>query len=322
MFVVPNIPIGFILTHCIKFMENISIQLQEAFTLLIQKIFMWLDQVVLALPNLILVILALLIGFKLIKYGKRLMGKAAIRSFDNVGVQNLVKNIGTVFLYIALFIIVLSILGLKGPITTVLASAGVMGLAVGLALQDPLMNIFSGIIMSVKHVFKVGDFVESNGFVGSVQEVTLKSTVLRMLSGEEVNIPNKLVLQNPVKNFTTNGVRRVEFTCGISYGDDLELVKQVALNALRPLALDTVERPVEFIYTGFGESSIDFQVRFWTDPVTVWQYLDAKSTAIMTLKAAFDKNDISIPFPIRTLDFGIKGGLELSESLGKSGEKK
>ncbi len=296
-------------------MENIITQLSQSIKLLTAKIYSWLDQIVLSFPNLVLVIICLFIGLKLIRLGKRLLRNVASRSFENAGVQNLVNNVGSVCLYLTLFVILLSILGLEGPITTVLASAGVAGLALGLALQDPLMNLFSGIIMSVKHVFNSGDFIESNGFVGSVQEISLRSTVLRTLSGEEVNIPNKLVLQSPVKNFSTNGMRRVEFTCGISYADDLESVKSIAIDAIRPLALDTVERPVEFIYTGFGDSSIDFQVRFWTNPETVWQYLDAKSSAIILLKKAFDKNEITIPFPIRTLDFGIKGGVTLEENL-------
>lgn len=298
-------------------MENIINHLSESFVLLGSKIYNWIDRIVLSLPNLVLVLVALFIGLKLMKYARKLVKKIAVKSFPgNMGIQNLVNNVGSVILYISLFVILLTILGLKGPITTVLASAGVAGLALGLALQDPLMNLFSGIIMSVKHVFVVGDFIESNGYVGSVQEVSLKSTVVRMLSGEEVNIPNKLVLQNPVKNFTTNGVRRVEFTCGISYADNLEEVKKIAMAAVRPLAIDTVVRPVEFIYTGFGDSSIDFQIRFWTNPADVWEYLDAKSTAIIKLKSAFDQYNITIPFPIRTLDFGIKGGMELGQSLG------
>lgn len=297
-------------------MENIVSHLSESFTLLGNKMLSWIDRIVLSVPNLILVLVVLLIGIQVIRYAKRLIRRVAAKSFDNIGIQNLVNNISSVLLYLALFIILLSILGLQGPITTVLASAGVAGLALGLALQDPLMNLFSGIIMSVKHVFNVGDFVESNGFIGKVQEVSLKSTVIRTLSGEEVNIPNKLVLQSPVKNFTTNGARRVDISCGISYADDLQKVKEIALETLRPLAVDTMERPVEFIYTGFGESSIDFQVRFWTNPDTVWQYLEAKSEGIMLLKSAFDKNDITIPFPIRTLDFGIKGGTTLTESMG------
>lgn len=298
-------------------MDNIINHLSESFVLLGSKIYNWIDRIVLSLPNLVLVLVALFIGLKLMKYARKLVNKIAVKSFPgNMGIQNLVNNVGSVILYISLFVILLTILGLKGPITTVLASAGVAGLALGLALQDPLMNLFSGIIMSVKHVFVVGDFIESNGYVGSVQEVSLKSTVVRMLSGEEVNIPNKLVLQNPVKNFTTNGVRRVEFTCGISYADNLEEVKKIAMAAVRPLAIDTVVRPVEFIYTGFGDSSIDFQIRFWTNPADVWEYLDAKSTAIIKLKSAFDQYNITIPFPIRTLDFGIKGGMELGQSLG------
>ncbi len=300
-------------------MDNIIDQLSSSFTLLVSKLYLWVDRVVLSVPNFILVLVALFIGLKLMKYARRIVDRIAVKSFPgNVSVQNLVNNVGSVFLYIVLFIILLTILGLEGPITTVLASAGVAGLALGLALQDPLMNLFSGIIMSVKHVFGIGDFIESNGYVGVVQEVSLKSTVIRTLSGEEVNIPNKLVLQSPVKNFTTNGVRRVEFTCGVSYADNLEEVKKVAMAAVRSLAIDSVERPVEFIYTGFGESSIDFQIRFWTNPDTVWQFLDAKSMAIMKVKTAFDQHSITIPFPIRTLDFGIKGGLQLGESIGSN----
>lgn len=288
-------------------MDNILNHLSTSFVSLGDKIYNWIDRIVLTFPNIILVLVALLIGLKLMKYAKRLVHGIAVKSFPrNVSVQNLVNNVGAVVLYVILFVILLTILGLQGPITTVLASAGVAGLALGLALQDPLMNLFSGVIMSVKQVFNIGDFIESNGYVGEVQEISLSSTVIRMLSGEEVNIPNRLVLQSPVKNFTTNGVRRVEFTCGISYAEDLEQVKKIAVEAVRPLAIDSAERPVEFIYTSFADSSIDFQIRFWTNPATVWQYLDAKSTAIMKLKLAFDQHDITIPFPIRTLDFGIK----------------
>jgi len=288
-------------------MDKILKQLSNSFSLLVDKIFSWIDKVVLTAPNIILVLVTLLIGFKLIKYGKKLINNLSQRFFPgNVVIQNLVNNIGGVCLYVILFLTLLTILGLQGPITTILASAGVVGLALGLALQDPLMNLFSGIIMSVKHVFNIGDFIESNGYVGEVKDISLKSTVIRMLSGEEVNIPNKLVLQAPVKNFTTNGLRRVELTCGISYNEDLEEVKRIASDALRPLALENVKRQVEFIYTSFGDSSINFQVRFWTDPDDVWQYLEAKSTAIITLKKSFDENNINIPYPIRTIDFAIK----------------
>jgi len=283
-------------------MDKILEQLQGSFSLLSAKVFQWIDKVVLTVPNLILVAVVFLIGVKLIKYGKRGIQRLSKRSFPGkIGVQNLINNVGGVVLYLVLFLILLTILGLRGPVTTLLASAGVAGLALGLALQDPLMNLFSGIIMSVKHVFDIGDFIESNGYIGEVKDISLKTTVLRTLSGEEVNIPNKLVLQAPVKNFTTNGLRRVELVCGISYDENLEEVKKIAMEAVRPLAIDEAKRPVEFIYTHFGDSSINFQIRFWTNPVDVWHFLEGKSNAIIRLKSAFDKHDIKIPFPIRTL---------------------
>jgi len=299
-------------------MDKLITNLNQSWTLLSEKIFAWLDSIVLSLPNLVLVILAVLLGKRIIKMANQLTAKIAERQTPNIGVRNLIKNVTSVILHLGLIVVLLTILGLEGTVTTVLASAGVAGLALGLALQDPLMNLFSGIIMSVKHVFEVGDFIETNGFTGKVQDISLKSTVVRMLTGEEVNIPNKLVLQAPVKNFTTSGLRRIDLTCGISYGDDLERVKEIATQAIRPLATDQVIRPVEFIYTNFGDSSINFQLRFWSNPADAWEFLDTKSNAIIALKKAFDQNEISIPFPIRTLDFGIKGGLSLKESLAKN----
>lgn len=297
-------------------MNNLFDRFTESFSLISVKIFQWVDKMVLSLPNLILVLVALLVGLKLIKLANKLIARLVIKSVPkSKGVQNLVKNVGSFFFYIALGILLLSILGLKGTVTTVLASAGVAGLALGLALQDPLMNLFSGIIMSVKHVFDVGDLIESNGFMGEVIGISLKNTEIRMMSGEEVHIPNKLVLQNPVKNFSTTDLRRVDFTCGISYAEDLEFVKRVTMEAVGPLALNNIERPLEFIYTNFGDSSIDFQVRFWTNAQDVWQYLDAKSNAIMKVRSAFNEHNITIPFPIRTLDFGIKGGVSLEENI-------
>lgn len=290
-------------------------ELSESIQLLISKLYAWVDQIVLSIPNLILLFITLFIGMKLIKIVRKLIRKISSRKIVNIGVQNLVNNIAAVILYLVLLLLLLTILGLKGPITTILASAGVMGLAVGLALQDPLMNLFSGVIMSLQQIFNIGDFIETNGYVGAVQEVSLKSTIVRTLSGEEVSIPNKMVLQNPVKNFTTNGVRRVEVVCGISYGEDLKKVKQLVLDAIRPMAIDTVERPVEFIYTSFGDSSINFQLRFWTNPESVWHFLEAKSNAIIKIKEVFDEHNVVIPFPIRTLDFGIKGGENLSKML-------
>lgn len=108
---------------------------------------------------------------------------------------------------------------------------------------------------------------------------------------------------------------RVDLQCGISYGDDLEKVKSVAMGAIDSVSSRNTERDVEFFYEEFGDSSINFVARFWIEYGGHQDFLAARSEGIMRLKKAFDENDIMIPFPIRTLDFGIKGGERLATVL-------
>ncbi|MEM6967158.1 MAG: mechanosensitive ion channel family protein, partial [Bacteroidota bacterium] len=195
-----------------------------------------------------------------------------------------------------------------------LGTAGVIGLAVGLALQDPLINLFSGVLMSVKDYYQVGDIIESNGYFGKIKKITLRSTVIDQPDGQEVIIPNKDVLQNPLKNYSHNGRRRIELDCGVAYGDDLEKVESIALEAINKSGLDFRESaPIEFFYTEFGDSSINFRVRFWKNITSQGDYHKARHVAIKALKKAFDQNDITIPFPITTLDFGVVGGVRVDD---------
>jgi small conductance mechanosensitive channel len=129
-----------------------------------------------------------------------------------------------------------------------------------------------------------------------------------------VYIPNKEIFQNPIENFTKHKKRRMDLVVGISYGDDLKKVKNVALSALEPVSLRSLNDPIEFYFEEFSDSSINFSLRVWLDSTEQPAFLEARSQAIMLLKNAFDENDITIPFPIRTLDFGIKGGKSLFDS--------
>jgi small conductance mechanosensitive channel len=217
-------------------------------------------------------------------------------------------------LMLALLFLILGILHLDQLLTSLLATAGVLGLAIGLALQEPLSNAFSGIMLSIKQRFNAGDLIESNGHFGTIKEVNLRSTIMHVPSGQVVTIPNKMVLQNPIVNYSYLGRRRVELDCGISYGEDLDFVEQVAREALVDVVkLEDFE--VDFLYTSFGDSSINFRVRFWIDQLAQGEFLFMKSQALRAIKKAFDKNNILIPFPIRTIDFAIKGGSTLAQQL-------
>lgn len=292
-------------------MDNIEI----AFDKIADKLALWFDQIVLSIPNLILFFLCLWVGLRIIKLLKKAVKKLLLKGTRNAAVNNLLFNFASAIFYLLLIVLLLSILGLQKPVTAVLASAGVAGLAVGLALQDPLMNIFSGVIMGFKALFLVGDYIETNNLRGSVEEIGLRFTTIKELSGEVIHIPNKMIVQQPLKNYSTAQIRRISVNCGIAYGSDLLKVRTLVLESLKKVDVTLQELPYEFIYTEFAASSINFQARFWINATNVWQGLHAKSEAMIEIKKCFDVNDITIPFPIQTVEFS-EDNLAESNFLG------
>lgn len=289
-------------------------QFQQSINNLIEKLSGWLDGLIVGLPNLILAILVLVLSIFLARKLKKYVGKLLKRTGSNRTVTDLLANlIVAIFMMIALFVI-LNILNLSDALTALLGTAGVAGLAVGLALQDPLVNLFSGVLMSMRHYYKIGDLIETNDYFGTITKINLRSTVILTPDGQEVVIPNKDVLQNPLKNFSNNGRRRIDISCGVAYGDDLEKVKKIAIEAIENSGMKIKEtHPIEMYYTDFGDSSINFTLRFWKNVTKQGDYLAAKDRAIIAIKKAFDKNGITIPFPIRTLDFGVVGGVRIDD---------
>src|SRR5690554_5532074 len=117
-------------------------------------------------------------------------------------------------------------------------------------------------------------------------------------------------------NYTAIGKRRVRIDCGISYGDDLEKVERVAIAAMENIPGRIESEEITFFWKEFGDSSINFSVNIWLEySRSNKTYVSVRNAAIKNLKKAFDENDIMIPFPIRTLDFGIKGGTTLNEVI-------
>lgn len=290
-------------------------QFNTAIGKLYTKLLGWFDQIILLLPNLLIAAIVFGTTVFIARWMKSRVNRIMRKITNNPTVSSVASSVATAFIVLIGLFIVLRILGLDDFLAGLLASAGVVGLAVGLALQDPLINLFSGVLMSVRRLYNLGDLVETNGYFGNIQKISLRSTIIRSKDGTEVVIPNKDVLQNPLSNHTVSGERRVSVDCGVSYGDDLEQVRDLVIATLEALEERSKNRPIDFYYTDFGDSSINFTARFWLDETEQKPYILAKSTAIIAIKKAFDANDIAIPFPIRTLDFGVKGGVNIQEAV-------
>lgn len=196
----------------------------------------------------------------------------------------------------------LAILNLDKLLTSLLAGAGVIGLAVGLALQGTLSNFFSGVYLAVQDVINIGDFIETNGYTGTVKEITLRNTLLSGVDNNIVTIPNKTIIDNPFINYGLTTRMRIVIKCGVHYNSNLEAVKQIVIKTIRNNFAPIKDETIDFHYLNFGESSIDFQVRFWADAIDKTRLFEAKSTAMMSIKKTFDKHGIIIPFPIVTIE--------------------
>lgn len=287
----------------------------EAFNNLKSKLGGWINDVVVNLPNIILAVVVMALGVFAAQYVRKYVQKGLNKFVDNRTITGFASSIITAAFLIAMLLIVLSILKLDTALTSILGTAGIAGLAVGLALQEPIVNVFAGIVMSMRSYYSVDDLVKTNDYFGTIIKINLRSTILRTPDGQEVIIPNKDVLQNPLVNYTHSDKRRVDITCGVAYGDDLEEVRETALNAIKnnTNVKHDESLSVECFFTDFGDSSINFQLRFWSHFHNQTDFLSVKSEAIIALKKAFDKEEITIPFPITTLDFGVVGGRNIDD---------
>jgi small conductance mechanosensitive channel len=295
------------------------VNLGNGWNLLVRKVTGWGRDIILLLPNLFLAILAL-VAFWLLAKALR---AAALRLLRRVSHSEQVNNLVVQTLYVAVLagglFISLGILGLQKTVASLLAGAGIIGLALGFAFQDIAANFMAGIYLSVRRPFRRGQLIETQDYFGTVNEINLRWTEIYSQQGQLVLIPNKHVFENPIMNYSALGRRRVDLKIGVSYGEDLARVKEVAIRAVEEVSTRLAERPVELFYEEFGESSIDLVVRFWVSFSKQPDYLEARSEAIQRIKTAFDQAGIVIPFPIRTLDFGAKGGERLTEVLEEAG---
>ncbi|MEO8853377.1 MAG: mechanosensitive ion channel domain-containing protein [Ginsengibacter sp.] len=286
--------------------------LNQAYQMISEKLTTWLREFIKLLPNIALAAIILTLGFFISKWIKKAAYKLLQKILNNPTLVTLFSSMIYVFLLAVTLFIALSAVNLSKVVTTALAGAGIIGLALAFAFQDIATNFMSGIFISIRKPINIDDIVKIKDYMGTITAINLRDTVIRTFQGQMVIIPNKDVMQNPIENYSLLGKRRMDLNVGVSFGDDLEKVKKVTLKAVEGIEGLTDDKTGMF-FQEFGDSSINFVIRLWVKTPNQVDYLQVKSEAVMRIKKAYDANDIMIPFPIRTLDFGIKGGLSLSE---------
>lgn len=282
-------------------------QFNTAFGNLVDKLIGWFNAIIESIPNLILAVLVMVSTYFAAKYISRLVVRLIDKKIEQASIKNAISRVSAVVVVALGLFIALGVLNLGKALTSLLAGAGVVGLAIGLALQGTLANTFAGLILSFRKKIQIGHWVETTGFSGEVMDINLKDFTLKEADNNIVIIPNKTILDNPLKNYSLTTRMRVFIECGVGYESDLEKVEQLTKDVIAN-TFDQVKTAddVEFYYTEFDGSSINYLCRFWIDADSMLEKLRAKTKAIIEIKKAYDKEDINIPFPIRTLQFDNK----------------
>ena len=289
-----------------------NFSVEESISNLWDKLDGWLESIILKLPNFAMAVLVMFLFYFLARGIRKLLKKTILRKISQVSIQEIIAKVVFVVIILIGFFIALGVLDLDKVLTSILAGAGVVGLAIGLALQGTLSNTFGGLILSFMPQLKINDFITADGVSGFVTEISLRNIILKKPDNNVVVIPNSKFIDGSFTNDSMNSRNRIFVNCGVGYESDLQMVEDLTVKIISDNFQQNDGEDVEFFFTEFGDSSINFMVRFWADCVNVKQEHAARHKAIKIIKKHFDERDINIPFPIRTLDFG-KNNLQIAK---------
>ncbi len=280
--------------------------MEEIYTLLLGELERWAFAGIKMLPKLAVAFIVFFLFLKTGYYFRKLSDRILVKVSDNTAVVRMLSGISyLLFITIGLFL-ALSILDLDKTVTSLLAGAGVIGLAIGFAFQEIASNFISGVFIAFRRPYKLGDIISLEQFTGTITEINMRTTSITTFQGLEVMVPNKDMFTKALINYTSTPIRRVDVAVGVTYDANLRFVKEVTEKALEKLPGRLKEEKIDIFFQEFGDSSINFEARVWINYRGAKDYLEARDEAIILIKEAFDQNNIIIPFPIRTLEWDPK----------------
>lgn len=243
-------------------------------------------------PQFVLALLVLIVGLWLIKVINRTFGRVMEKRDVSPSLRTFLGSLIGITLKILLLISVLTMVGIE--MTSFIAILAAAGLAVGMALSGTLQNFAGGVMILLFKPFKVGDYIEAQGHAGSVSEIQIFNTILKTPDNRTIIIPNGGLATSSMVNYSTEARRRVDFTFGIGYNDDIDKARKLILSIIE--ADDRIEKePAPFVAVAeLADSSVNFAVRVWCEAGKYWDiYFDMHEK----VKKLFDKEGVSIPFP-------------------------
>ena len=243
-------------------------------------------------PPLLLALVVLVVGLWLVKRVVALTGKALARGNVEPTLARFLGSLVSVGLKALLLISFASMIGIKT--TSFIALLGAAGLAIGLALQGSLANFAGGMLILLFRPYKAGDFIEAQGVAGTVREIQIFSTILKTGDNKVIIVPNGIISNGIVTNYSMEETRRVDFVFGIGYGDDIGKAKDILSQLISADPRAHADPAPVVVVSELADSAVNLTVRVWVNAADYW---GLKFDLTEKVKLTFDRENISIPFP-------------------------
>ena len=241
-----------------------------------------------------------MIGAWLIRKIKGMLKRIFERKGTDAAIASFNISIVSIALTVVLVVVTVGTLGIDTTSIAALLAGG--GMAIGMALNGTVQNFAGGIMILIFKPFKSGDYIEAQGFSGTVAEVTITSTKLTTVDNRVIIIPNGILSNGTINNFSTRTIRRVDLTVDVEYGSSSDTVKEVLNSIIKDDARILKEPAEPFIaLSALKDSSIQFTIRLW---VSASDYWGVYFETIEKIYNELPKNGINFPFP--QLDVNIK----------------
>ncbi len=255
---------------------------------------------IIALPGIITAIIIVFLTRYLVQFFDRLTEKTAKRTLRSASLQILLRKAVTVGVWSVGIVLACVSAFPDFELGDIVATLGIGSVAVGFAFQDIFKNFLAGIILLAEEPFSIGDEIVVGEYQGIVEHISIRTTQIRTYQGEKVLIPNSSVFTNSVKVLTAYTYRRTDLSVGVDYNTPLTEAKNILAETIEMVqgVISDPKPKVELV--NFGDSSIDFVIRYWTLPEQK-EVNDIQSKAIIAIKKACDEASINIPYPIRTI---------------------
>ncbi len=264
------------------------------------KLIDFVSQGIFALPAVLLAIFVLLITRSAAQLVRRGANKISERAFKSLSLRSLLVQAAYASTWAAGILLACIIAFPDVGVSELVGLLGLSSVAIGFAFQDIFKNFLAGILLLLQEPFSLGDQIIVDGYEGTVAEIALRSTQIRTYQGELVVMPNSIVYTNPVQVMTGRPQRRTDLAIGVDYNTPLPMAISTLHDAT--VGVEEVKKTpgVEVDVVGFGDSSIDLVVRYWTHSEQK-SVRRIKTQVMVALKQACDQADINIPYPIRTV---------------------